>query len=381
MGLWIHNGDEHLDDISDYRTILGVCIALPILMVVIVALRGYTRAKILHSLGIDDWIIFFSAVCAVIYAGLCIGQSRWGLGLPIKLRPKPNINDYSVINFAGRPFYMIGILGFKVALCWAYLRILKASPNPRYKFLIYVTMIGAILGHIAGTFVLIFQCSPVKRSWVPSTPGSCLPNDATFYGLAAVTIFFDVVIFFLPIPLLLKLNINPKKKLALVCVFLLGLLTTVCSIMRMVQIVAIARTGNSTMLVLWGVIELNVGIILTCIPTLGPLFPAFSGGTSNIPSHRDHVKLGPLKSRGYANGPDSSISRPFGPPGAYRPDLAGTTANASDSSSQEEIMGLKSAGAASYGIRDDDILKTTDIRVSVDDAERAASRAQSARAW
>lgn len=155
---------------------------------------------------------------------------------------------------------MIGILGFKVALCWAYLRILKASPNPRYRILIFIVMVGAILGHVAGTLVLIFQCSPIRKSWVPLTKGKCLPNDATFYGLATVTIFFDVIIFFLPIPLLLKLNINRKKKIALCGVFLLGLLTTVCSIMRMVQIISIARTGNSTMLVLWGVIELNVGV-------------------------------------------------------------------------------------------------------------------------
>lgn len=65
MGLWIHNGSEHLDAISDYRTILGVCIALPILMVIVVAMRAYTRVKILNSLGFDDWVIFFSAVSFV----------------------------------------------------------------------------------------------------------------------------------------------------------------------------------------------------------------------------------------------------------------------------------------------------------------------------
>lgn len=65
MGLWIHNGSEHLDSVSDYRIILGVCIALPILMVIVVAMRAYTRVKILNSLGFDDWVIFFSAVSFV----------------------------------------------------------------------------------------------------------------------------------------------------------------------------------------------------------------------------------------------------------------------------------------------------------------------------
>ena len=155
---------------------------------------------------------------------------------------------------------MIGILGFKVALCFAYLRIMKTSTHTVYKAVTWMVMITCIIGHVAGTLVLIFQCKPISQSWRPRPTGKCLPNDATFYGLAAVTILFDVVIFFLPIPLLLRLNISTKKKFALVCVFLLGLLTTVCSIMRMVQIITIARTGNSTMLVLWGVIELNIGV-------------------------------------------------------------------------------------------------------------------------
>ncbi|KAL8852504.1 MAG: hypothetical protein Q9221_002628, partial [Calogaya cf. arnoldii] len=73
------------------------------------------------------------------------------------LCPDANINQYSVINLAGRPIYMFGILGFKVALCWAYLRILKASPNQRYKILIFTVMGGAIIGHVAGTFTGVFR--------------------------------------------------------------------------------------------------------------------------------------------------------------------------------------------------------------------------------
>lgn len=159
---------------------------------------------------------------------------------------------------------MFGILGFKVALCIAYLRILRrTNTNPLYKYIIWTVMITCILGHVIGTLVLIFQCSPVAKSWLPLVTGTCLPNNTTFYALAGVTIFFDVVIFFLPIPLLLNLNIEMAKKLILCGVFLLGLLTTVCSILRLVQIGAIATTGNSTMLVLWGVIELNVGVSAT----------------------------------------------------------------------------------------------------------------------
>jgi hypothetical protein len=78
--------------------------------------------------------------------------------------------------------------------------------------------------------------------------------------IAVVTIFFDVVIFSIPVPILAKVQIKPRRKYALMGVFLLGLFTTVCSILRMVQIIRISRDGNATGLVLWGTIELNVGV-------------------------------------------------------------------------------------------------------------------------
>lgn len=121
-------------------------------------------------------------------------------------------------------------------------------------------MVLTILTHFGGALVLFFQCSPVKKSWRPRTAGKCLPNDITFYVLAAISIICDLIIFFLPIPILLKLHINIRRKVALVAIFMLGLFTTVCSIMRMAQIGIIAKTGDSTMLVLWGTIEMNVGV-------------------------------------------------------------------------------------------------------------------------
>lgn len=101
----------------------------------------------------------------------------------------------------------------------------------------------------------------VKKSWNPAAPGTCLPVGGTFYGLAIFTIVCDVLVIFLPIPLLLRLNIKPAQKAGVVCLFLLGLFTTICSILRLTQIHRVAYgDGNSTMLVLWGIIEFNVGV-------------------------------------------------------------------------------------------------------------------------
>lgn len=111
----------------------------------------------------------------------------------------------------------------------------------------------------------------MSKSWRPATAGKCLPSTPTFYALAAVSIFCDVLIMILPIPLLIRLQINMRRKVGLIVIFTLGFFTTVCSGMRMAQIKIIAENGNSTMLVLWGVVELNVGIILSSLPALNPI--------------------------------------------------------------------------------------------------------------
>lgn len=56
---------------------------------------------------------------------------------------------------------MIGILGFKVALCLAYLRILSHGQRA-YRYVVWLVLVACVLGHIGGTLVLILQCQPVS---------------------------------------------------------------------------------------------------------------------------------------------------------------------------------------------------------------------------
>jgi hypothetical protein len=103
----------------------------------------------------------------------------------------------------------------------------------------------------------IFQ---VQKSWKPLIPGYCIPNANSVYALGAVSIFFDVVILLLPIPMVVNLQINRRKKVGLTGVFCLGVFTTFCSIMRLVQVKSILATGDQTGLVMWATVEMTVGV-------------------------------------------------------------------------------------------------------------------------
>ncbi|KAF4219556.1 hypothetical protein CNMCM8980_009375 [Aspergillus fumigatiaffinis] len=269
---WVHNASPEIDAQSRYPLILGVCITLTLLMVITVCLRLFLRIK-LGRFDASDFVMVFGMIFSIVYNALCIApESRYGLGLPLVLRPKPDLPTYTKLNYAGRPFYQLGIAGFKAALCINYLHLLAKTSKRFYRMLVWVVILLSTLGHVAGTLVLLLNCKPVERSWNPRIPGKCLPVGPTFYGLAAFTIISDVAVIFLPIPLLLQLNVKPAQKAGVVCLFLLGLFTTLCSILRLTQIHrVVAIDGDSTMLVLWGTIEFNVGNIVTSLPFLTPL--------------------------------------------------------------------------------------------------------------
>ncbi|KAE8395230.1 hypothetical protein BDV23DRAFT_178751 [Aspergillus alliaceus] len=268
---WVYHASPDVEAQSQYREILGVCLSLTLLMVITVSLRLGLRIHA-RRLGAADYVMGMSMLFSVIYSALCIAQSKYGLGLPLNLRPKENLPTYKKLNYAGRPFYQVGIAGFKASLCLSYLRLLSKTSMSLYRSLIWTVVIISTLGHIAGACTLIFNCRPVELAWRTNITGTCLPIGDNFYGLAIFTIICDIAVIFLPIPLLLRLKIKPAQKAGVVCLFLLGLFTTICSIMRLTQIHRVAYgDGNSTALVLWGTIEFNVGNIITCIPYLTPL--------------------------------------------------------------------------------------------------------------
>ncbi|CAP95479.1 Pc21g05820 [Penicillium rubens Wisconsin 54-1255] len=284
---WVHNASPEVEAASQYRLILGVCLSLTVLMVITVSMRLFLRARA-SRWAAADYVMVASMIFSVIYSAL-FAESRYGLGLPLKLRPPPNYSTYTKINYAGRPFYQIGIAGFKASLCLSYLRLISGTSKRLYRVVIWVVIAASTLGHIAGALSLLFNCTPVRRSWNPHVPGTCLPVGGLFYGLAIYTIITDVTIIVLPIPLLLGLNIKTAQKAGVVCLFLLGLFTTICSIMRLTQIQRVAfGDGNSTMLVLWGTIEFNVGNIVTCIPYLAPLFKGFVRGLGSTSDRKNY---------------------------------------------------------------------------------------------
>ncbi|PHH71559.1 hypothetical protein CDD82_6449 [Ophiocordyceps australis] len=228
--VWVANASPELDAQSQYPAIMAICVVLSLVSMAIVGCRLYIRCAA-RGLATDDLMAALSVVFALVYSTLCIAQTKYGLGLPIRSRPQASKVIYTRVNFAGRPIYQMGISFFKIALLISYLRLLKGTDQRLYRHLVWAMIALVLLGHVACSLSLVFACSPVAKSWQPDLAGTCLPPGPSFTAYAAVTIASDIIVALLPIPVLLKLNVRLAKKLGLVAIFMLGLFTTSSSLM------------------------------------------------------------------------------------------------------------------------------------------------------
>jgi len=113
----------------------------------------------------------------------------------------------------------------KLAFLFFYLRIF---PGAKLRGCIFVTMGLTMCYWITFQFGNIFYCSPISmvwEGWDGEHAGKCLDINKFMIAATGTNIFIDVVIIVLPIPQLLKLSLSWRKKVGLLAMFAVGILS------------------------------------------------------------------------------------------------------------------------------------------------------------
>ena len=79
-----------------------------------------------------------------------------------------------------------------------------------------------MLWGLAGLFVQIFQCWPVKLQWDPTARGRCVNYAAYALTLILTNVVTDLCILALPIKPVWQLQTSTKKKWMLTSTFAIG---------------------------------------------------------------------------------------------------------------------------------------------------------------
>ncbi|KAL0942709.1 uncharacterized protein CTRU02_200595 [Colletotrichum truncatum] len=180
--------------------------------------------------------------------------------------------------------YIFTQVAAKTSICCFYSRVFTTITRIHLitrGFILFLLIHGLVF-----TLLIVFQCLPVQSIWDRSIEGQCLNISAIGYAGAACSILEDVVLFVIPIPELLKLQLSRKKKIALVFMFSVASFACIASMIRLKYMVSYANTYDATWdnveIVLWSSIELNSAIVCGSLPALLPLFRIVSGYFSRI---------------------------------------------------------------------------------------------------
>ena len=140
----------------------------------------------------------------------------------------------------------------------------------------------------------------MAKLWNPALSGTCINVVSFYYGLQIPNIVTDLLIIVCPVREVLTLDLSKKMRLGAMAMFLLGVITLIFDIVRLVAMVQLESQGPdltcklrspvnqarriSTILTstadnlvhpaVWTTIEPTVAIVTVCIPSVRSLYRA-----------------------------------------------------------------------------------------------------------
>ncbi|ESZ98764.1 hypothetical protein SBOR_0870 [Sclerotinia borealis F-4128] len=250
--------------------VIGGCVALLAFF-----LRILSSVVTVRQWGMDDWAMCSVVALAIPPTVFSVLLANNGLGKDMWTLTADNITNILFYYFLGECFYLASMAMIKVTFCLLFLRVFREKPFIHF---VWGTLGLAVAYGISFVAATIFQCWPISYSWNQWDglhTGSC--NNVNLQGwLSSIfNIILDLVVIGLPLGKLSKLVMSPTKKITIMFMFSLGLFVTTISVIRLQSLIQFANTTNVTWdyvpAAYWSTLELHVGIICGCLPSLRPL--------------------------------------------------------------------------------------------------------------
>ncbi|KAI0180065.1 hypothetical protein GGR52DRAFT_225644 [Hypoxylon sp. FL1284] len=290
-------------------------VATPFFTFVFVALRFYTRLYMLKikKYAIDDYIVALSMLVCIAHAVLMAIATYNGMGLHAWQYDEDLNSRYYLWIGISSEFYVLGLMGFKCALCLLYIRLFGVYTG--FRRACYGSIVFCICYLFCNMTTEFFGCHPIRKKWQPSIDGWCINSTAssTFYG--ACHMISDLVIAIMPLTMIWRLQIATRRqKVGLSLVLSCGFMAWAISVTRWsistYDHVAVVSTPDRTW---WAgvsftlsILEINAGLICACAATLGPLWKLAYAQVRTWSGRSAHHQTKPSTWPSFVRKPDSS---------------------------------------------------------------------------
>ncbi|KAL8643562.1 MAG: hypothetical protein Q9226_008280, partial [Calogaya cf. arnoldii] len=196
--------------------------------------------------------------------------------------------------FISDMLYLVSNMSTKIAILLLYKALFGVKRSFRY--LCYGMMAIVTSYCVIFFFVVAFNCNPVQKTWHTLTyrgPGRCLARTVIQFVIGGFNIATDFMILIMPMPIILHLKMDSKRRIGLLVIFGTGIIACASTIVREVilvhnlrdanlggpRVVQNARNSDTS----WNnvpytltsdhpsTVENDIGIICACLPSLAPL--------------------------------------------------------------------------------------------------------------
>ncbi|KAL2841874.1 hypothetical protein BJY01DRAFT_217116 [Aspergillus pseudoustus] len=261
------------------REIIGVAVAFIVLPCVAVSLRIYGRHLKGVPFDLSDYLIFVGLLSSIAFSSLDIScvlncgvghhmrdiLAEHGMG-PIQQLMK-NLVGIQILWAVGNSCVKLSLLSFYCRI-FSFPNFILVAKATAVFILLWATAV------ILGGFLL---CQPFAYTWDQTIPGGHCGNQVLSYQITgALNLVTDLMVLTMPMPHLWKLEMRLSHKVPLMCAFGVGLFVCVATIMRLVSLSILDfsdLTINIPDAMIWGNIEPALGVTLSCIPFMKPVFP------------------------------------------------------------------------------------------------------------
>ncbi|EWC47228.1 hypothetical protein DRE_03347 [Drechslerella stenobrocha 248] len=153
---------------------------------------------------------------------------------------------------------------------------LRLPGSNRFRLLTKATYALVLMMMLAFIFTLALACIPVRKQWDPyETGGNCINRSLFWHIILALNVATNLWILLLPARMLLGLRVARRQKVMVLCIFGVGSIATIASILALVELpLAIDdpdKTWGSWRLAVYAAVQNNLGIIAASAPALKPL--------------------------------------------------------------------------------------------------------------
>ncbi|KAF2429363.1 hypothetical protein EJ08DRAFT_573853, partial [Tothia fuscella] len=242
----------------------------------VVLLRLYVRAYVLRWWGIDDVFIIIALICTmaltacVILANLSYGWDRHLWDLPFR-----EWAGALKLAWATKVIFSASACFTRLALLFFYYRLVQDSGMKWFRNMIHFTVFVSISTMLVLIFITIFQCKPIYAFWTVPLPrnSKCLDDGILTLACGIANTIADLLVVLLPIPLIARLDIQPRRRVGAILLVSLGFVVCIAGAIRsyytwLSLIHSYDETWETYGVWLSAAVEIDLGVICACAPAL-----------------------------------------------------------------------------------------------------------------